>query len=309
MMGGVEIRTTARVGGVPPLAPVLPEDEWRARERAHTERTRRWTVPYQRRRSHGEKHPVFDFLFQYYAHRPAQLERWQPGPGIALAGPGARKFLERPGYRETEAGIILAESAFPPKRARMVAATLALLRATESRKPRLNCFGLHEWAMVYRQSPGEVRHAGFPLRLGASGTDAVVESQEIRCGHYDAFRFFTSAARPRNELQPTPGARTELEQPGCLHANMDLYRAAGKLDPYVPSELIADCFELAAAIRELDMRASPYDLTSLGYRPVPIETPAGRAEYVRAQAEFSRRAAPLRARLISHCAELLTVGK
>lgn len=309
MMAATEVRSSAGVCGIPPLKPVLAEDEWRAREHAHTERTRRWTVPYQRRRSHGEKNPVFDFLFQYYAHRPAQLERWQPGPGIVLAGPGARKFLERPGYRETEAGVVLSESAFTPKRARMAAATLALLRATESRKPRLNCFGLHEWAMVYRQPSGEVRHAGYPLRLGSSGTDTVVEAQEIRCGHYDAFRFFTPAARPRNELQPAPGTRAELEQPGCLHANMDLYRAAGKLDPFVPSELVADCFELAAAIRELDMRASPYELSALGYRPVPVETAAGRAEYVRAQAEFSRQAAPLRARLISHCVELLTLGK
>ena len=42
------------------------------------------------------------------------------------------------------------------------------------------------------------------------------------------------------------------------------------------------------------MRASPYDLADLGYPPVPIETPAGRAEYARAQAAFARRAAPLR---------------
>ena len=31
------------------------------------------------------------------------------------------------------------------------------------------------------------------------------------------------------------------------------------------------------------MRASPYDLTELGYQPVPIETAAGKAEYVAAQ--------------------------
>ena len=37
------------------------------------------------------------------------------------------------------------------------------------------------------------------------------------------------------------------------------------------------------------MRASPYDLAGLGYPPVPIETPAGRAEYARAQAGFAGR--------------------
>ncbi|MBB5804679.1 hypothetical protein F4560_004447 [Saccharothrix ecbatanensis] len=79
---------------------------------------------------------------------------------------------------------------------------------------------------------------------------------------------------------------------------MDLFKWAYKLDPATPSELVADCFELALRIRELDMRASPYDLSELGYRPVPIETVDGRAEYVRQQSAFAEAAAPLRARLI-----------
>jgi hypothetical protein len=89
-----------------------------------------------------------------------------------------------------------------------------------------------------------------------------------------------------------------MEQPGCLHATMDLYKWAYKLAPATPSELLADCFALAADVRELDMRASPYDLSGWGYSPVPIETPAGRAEYAKAQAGFAERAAPLRARLL-----------
>jgi hypothetical protein len=36
-------------------------------------------------------------------------------------------------------------------------------------------------------------------------------------------------------------------------------------------------FRLARDVRELDMRASPYDLADLGYPPVRIETPEGRA--------------------------------
>jgi hypothetical protein len=89
---------------------------------------------------------------------------------------------------------------------------------------------------------------------------------------------------------------------------MDLYKWAYKLAPATPSELVADCFELAVAVRELDMRASPYDLTELGYSAVPIETPAGRAEYARQQAEFARRAEPLRARLIE-LAERVATGR
>ncbi|AIJ23099.1 hypothetical protein [Amycolatopsis methanolica] len=284
---------------------VLAEDEWRAWQRDHVARVRRWTGPYQERRSRGEKHPVHDFLFQYYPHRPAHLERWSPGPGVVLMG--AREFLARPDFRETGGGVALGD--LPAKRVPTVRALLVLLEATASRPPRLSCFGLHEWAMVYRQAPGQVRHNQLPLRLGAAGTDTVVESLELRCGHYDAFRFFTPPARPRNALEPSRKRQVELEQPGCLHANMDLYRAAFKLDPFVPSELVADCFELAVEIRELDMRASPYDLSGLGYSPVRIETARGRAEYARAQAAFAARAEPLRARLIEHCRTLLAQGQ
>jgi hypothetical protein len=52
------------------------------------------------------------------------------------------------------------------------------------------------------------------------------------------------------------------------------------------------------------MRASPYDLADLGYPPVRIETPAGRADYARAQAGFAERAAPLRARIVELCATI-----
>lgn len=63
---------------------------------------------------------------------------------------------------------------------------------------------------------------------------------------------------------------------------------------------------LQVEVREMDMRAGPYDLRELGYDPVPIETPAGRAQYAAAQARFAERAAPLRQRLIELCDILLT---
>jgi hypothetical protein len=178
----------------------------------------------------------------------------------------------------------------------------SLLSASAARPPWLGCFGLHEWAMVYRS--GEIRHENWPLRLGSAGTDRVVESMPIRCTHFDAYRFFTPPARPLNAVRPTRTDQVELEQPGCLHAGMDLYKWAYKLDPFAPSDLVADCFELAHDIRVLDMRASPYDLGALGYAPVEIETASGRAEYAREQADFASRAAPLRARLIELCEEL-----
>ncbi|MDX2227651.1 MAG: hypothetical protein SFY92_11255, partial [Verrucomicrobiae bacterium] len=89
----------------------------------------------------------------------------------------------------------------------------------------------------------------------------------------------------------------DSDQPGCIHANMDLYKWAYKLLPWIPSELVADCFENAMAARTIDMRASPYDLRDQGYEPICIETEEGRDEYVRHQREITARAQPLRQRL------------
>jgi hypothetical protein len=75
--------------------------------------------------------------------------------------------------------------------------------------------------------------------------------------------------------------------------------------PFTPSSLVLDCFELARDIRTLDMRASPYDFTELGYDPIPIETPTGKATYAAAQRAFADRARPLRLRLIHLCDQLL----
>lgn len=282
---------------------VLGEAQWRARRRAHAHRVRQWTEPHRERQSRGESEPVQDFLFVYYNYRPAKLERWHPGAGVILEN-GA-EFLDQPGYREVDGGVALDPAALTEPRRRICASALALLSAVARRRPKLNCFGLHEWAMVYREPQDGIRHADWPLRLGHAGTDAVLESQQIRCGHYDAFRFFTDEARPRNTLQPASDTRIRYEQPGCLHHSMDLYKVAFRLAPFVPAELVADCFDLAVRIRELDMRASPYDLTALGYHPVPIETADGRAEYARCQAAFAEEAKPLRDKLIACCEDIL----
>jgi hypothetical protein len=197
--------------------------------------------------------------------------------------------------------------AFLADRGDTVAFVHRLLTATASRPAFTGCFGLHEWAMVYRAGE-ELRHP-LPLRLGPAGTDAVVEAHPVRCTHFDAFRFFTPAAVPLNRLQPTRATQVDLEQPGCLHASMDCHKWAGKLGPAVPGELALDCFVLAGDVRLLDMQASPYDLSSYGHPPVAIETPEGRAEYVRRQRELAARAAVLRARLIGVCQRLLDVRR
>ena len=100
-----------------------------------------------------------------------------------------------------------------------------------------------------------------------------------------------------------------MEQPGCLHATMDVYKWAYKLSPAIAGDLTADCFDLAREVRELDMRAAPYDLRPLGYEPVEIETAAGKATYADAQRDFSARAQLLRARLIRACDTLIAAPR
>ncbi|QGN50298.1 3-methyladenine DNA glycosylase [Micromonospora sp. WMMD558] len=280
------------------LAPtaVLDAAVWRARRRAHEERVDAWLTPHLARRRRGEKHPVEDFLFTYYSYRPAQLRRWHPGAGVVLRDADAADLGRD--YRAGAAGVTLDTEGVRARRAESVAWIRALLSATAGRSAQFGCFGMHEWAMVYRQTQAEVRHNAWPLRLSPERTAAVVDERGVRCSHFDAYRFFTAPARPLNVLTPTRESQHALEQPGCLHANMDLYKWAYKLSPLVPSELVADAFDLAGEIRTLDMRASPYDLAALGYPPVRVETAEGRAEYVTAQRRFAERAAALRARLL-----------
>lgn len=277
---------------------VLTEPQWRARTAAHEARVDAATAAHLRRRHVGRKHPVEDFLYTYYSVKPAQLRRWHPGAGVTLqssspAPQGGWRF-----YLNDADGTRVDVDAFMEARGDTVRFVRELLSRTAARPGRFGCFGLHEWAMVYRLEQSDVRHASWPLRLGPEGTDAVVESHQIACSHFDAYRFFTPAARPRNVLSPTRADQAAHEQPGCLHAGMDLYKWATKLTPLVPSELVMDCFGLAREIRELDMRASPYDLRELGYEPVPIETPEGKAAYAAEQRSFATRSQALRGHLV-----------
>lgn len=261
------------------------------RRRAHQERVDVWIQPHLERRLRGERHPIHDFLFTYYTYRPAQLRNWHPG------------------YPESGADLLAA-------RLPLIRQLRNLLAATASRPPNLSCFGLHEWAMVYREplDPEGHRH-DRPLRLGQAATDAVVEEHRIACSHFDAFRFFTQPAIPLNTLRPARDDRAAFEQPGCLHGGMDLYKHAFRLAPLIPAELVADAFELAWDIRILDMRAAPYDFTGVRldptgkpWTPVAIETPTGKREYVESQRSFAERGTVVRSALIAACDRLLATA-
>ncbi|MGC5289755.1 3-methyladenine DNA glycosylase [Micromonospora sp. DT231] len=282
-----------------------PVTSWLPLLEAHEKRTDSLTAGHRARKATRERHAIDDFLYDYYGTRPSVLRRWHPGVGISLEpGPnGPAPHRQWRWYATDADGVVSFDvTAFLADRGESVRFIHRLLSAIASRPAFTGCFGLHEWAMVYRQR--EHRHP-LPLRLGQEGTDAVVESHQIRCTHFDAFRFFTPDAVSLNRLQPTRESQVELDQPGCLHASMDCHKWATKLGPAVPGELALDCFELARDIRLLDMRASPYDFSSYGEPAVAIETPEGKAEYVARQREFSQRAGHLRSRLVDVCAALL----
>jgi len=277
----------------------LSQTQWQRLANAYSEKVRRWTVPFRKRRRKGLSHPVDDFLFVYYRYSSGQLEQWHPGANVCLECPGGIPgYLSNKHYR-TEGSRVCADTELIDGKMRSrMKWTVELLRQTESRKGNFSCLGLHEWAMVYRGH--EVRHEKTtPLRLPQEEIDAIVESRPLTCSHFDAFRFFAIDAMPLNKTEPTLDSRHEMEQPGCIHANMDLYKWAFKAMPWIGSDLLFRCFRLALFAREIDMRASPYDLSSYGdYQPILIETAEGRAQYERLQREIADQAAPIRRELI-----------
>ncbi len=293
-----------------PLEQTLSASDWRGRAATHRARAERHTAATRKRRDCGVPHPVEDFLFQYYPYAFTLLEQWQPGYGVGLewmpteGSPASLPVF--PGrYYSLSAGILFADPRrLSEKEQGRLRWILELLSATRDRAPNFACHGLHEWAMVYRGTT--VRHEGTtPLRLPQTEIDALVESRPICCSHHDAFRFFAPDSRPLNRLQPTLEGRMSLEQPGCVHANMDLYKWAAKSMPWIGTELLLDCFELAMELRDLDMRASPYDLTAWGREPIRIETADGRRVYEAEQRRLALAATPLRERLISKLTEVM----
>jgi len=285
---------------------VLEEDDWRRRAEAHAARVDVWTAGRRDRMPRGQKHPVDDFLFEYYPTRPGQLRRWHPGLGLGLAG--TTPFDADPAYRRVEAdgrSVVTADPAAFERRRDGLAWVEGFVRRSTQREPRYGCFGLHEWAMVHALEQDEVRHRAWPLRVAPADVEAVVDELGLRCTHYDAYRFFTPSAAPLNELRPTRETQPDLDQPGCLHATMDLYKWSSKYVVLVGSDLVADCFGLAREARRLDMEAAPYDLLALGYEPLRVEAAEGRAEYVRRQREIAADGTALRARLANVLANAL----
>lgn len=276
----------------------MQQEEWQQRARLHAERVQPWVSARLERRAADRKHAIDDFLFDYYPYSPAKLSTWHPGHGVVLEGPAAREYLSYAGYGQVPGGVATDITALERHRSRLDLA-LRILTGTATRAAMTGCFGLHEWAMVYGLDQDQVRHEYLPLRVSPAQVSATVDEVGLRCTHIDAYRFFTDEATKLNPIEPTRESQPDLEQPGCLHAGMDLYKYAFWFSPFVGSDLVMDCFENAARIRELDMRASPYDMASFDLEAVRVETPDGRREYADLQRGLIDTTTPLRERLAS----------
>jgi hypothetical protein len=278
----------------------LTETDWRKMARDHYEIATSFTAGPRLRRDHGEKHPVEDFLFNYYPYPIALLEQWHPGFGIILEFSDQELLpahLKGRRYRIDANSCHVDPSMMDEKERQRFQWIVELLEATERHVRNYACHGLHEWAMVYRAE--EIRHAAIaPLRLPQTEIDELVSSRPITCTHFDAFRFFANQAKPLNRYSLSLDTRHENEQPGCVHANMDLYKWAAKSMPWIESKILLETFQLATQLRDLDMRASPYDLSAWNVVPIKIETPDGRKAYETEQRRLAALASDLRKKLI-----------
>jgi hypothetical protein len=281
---------------------VLQPDQWQSLRRNHEKILRPEVEHHINRRSRQEADPVMDFLFDYYHFRPAHLLKWTPGYGTALAK-GDEPWPELSELHVADDLAYLDPALFPEKRIDSLRWMIKLLSNSASKKPVFACFGMHEWAMVYRSD--DIRHSKVPLRMAPDELAAFVESRPLLCTHYDAFRFFTPKAEPLNHFELSRDTFAENEQPGCIHSNMDLYKWSFKLYPWVSSEIIREAFFLAKDARYVDMKASPYDLRSHGLEPIRIETDAGRRIYMAEQKRIFKKGVPLRKKLLEALNRLL----
>lgn len=280
----------------------LSYNNWNDKADRHEEELLALVGDWNKARKNAEKHPVIDFLFRYFSFPFNRLKAWTPGIGVDLEGPMNEK-LSNHRFEEKSGLVRIKEEIFPHHRKKYLTWTISLLEKTISNPSCFNCFGLHEWAMVYKAD--KVRHEYTKLRLSDEEICSIVEEKELNCTHYDALRFYTPEAIPLNKFSPSRETQEDFEQSACLHANMDLYKWAYKMYPFIGTDLLMKCFKLALDCRTIDMKASPYDLVSFGYEPIKIETSEGKEEYVKEQLRLKKNAEPIRWQLLSEYKNLL----
>ncbi|GBG30071.1 Hypothetical Protein FCC1311_062912 [Hondaea fermentalgiana] len=272
-------------------------------------------------------HPIFNFLRSYYFVKSAadvrkKLTRWSPG---ALAWlrlgniPDAEQDqtlsalrLERAPQDEPPPhdGRLQDSSSYcrvivTQKDADALHFVQGVLQSTTTNAPVLNCFGMHEWAMLYQEAdedePFAAQFQSLPRRVAQQDINATVRALKVNCTHFDAMRFFAKSAKTYSRHHDIDREQSFVsENPACLHAQMDLLRHALKLGALIPGAMLANALELALEARALDVAASPYDATAFGLEPVAVETEVGKAEYKTRQLRLAQRARPLRRAMLDY---------
>mmetsp|Transcript_21286 Transcript_21286/g.35650 ORF Transcript_21286/g.35650 Transcript_21286/m.35650 type:complete len:359 (-) Transcript_21286:20-1096(-) len=302
----------------------IPEAAWTAAAKEHISSLELLLYPpggKLKHRMHSVyKHPVYNFLHTYYRYSTRDIKKYSPGISIGLMNTNKKenkeflneKFLQASNCSEKPYGWYTISATEDLTGGRYGWINLSrvrdILQATSLKPAFFGCYGLHEWAMLYSgNNRGYIdkddRHqSGLSLRVSQKDIDNVVSSPgQLRCTHYDAWRFFHRDAQSLNVINPLERTtQSKYEQPGCVHTNMDLFKYAYQLYPLLPSELLVETLQIAITARKIDMRASPYDVSTyedIG-PPICVETAEGRRIYMEEQETLANAAAPVRARLL-----------
>ena len=143
--------------------------------------------------------PIYNFLISYYGFSGSKgvgrLCRYSPGPDVpfntgeldGMNVPYTRRYLTS---SSSHSELSYYDSSQMKNRSGL-SWNLNLLKCTRSNTPVLNCYGLHEWAMLYRPASDDVGSSyqgGLPLRVDLSVVEEVVDKGGLKCTHIDAIR-------------------------------------------------------------------------------------------------------------------------
>src|SRR5204863_891169 len=118
----------------------MPRVAWAAARAAYLDRMRPWVEERLHRMSRGQKHPVRDFLFEYYSFRPAHLLRWSPGVGVLLENARPPDLEWGKDFTATADGLVLTADTFPAHRVSFVGWAVQYLEGIAARPPLYGCF-------------------------------------------------------------------------------------------------------------------------------------------------------------------------
>jgi hypothetical protein len=273
------------------------------------------------RSHHIQEHPVYNFLHNYYQYSTHDLRKFSPGLGVYLMGARVGLVADEQHLLD-ERFMIFDEQGGQYDAAKFGQHIVGkgdwdrftkardVLAATAAKTAFFGCFGMHEWAMLYsgNGSPVKRHQEKLLLRVSQEVIDVTVGAPGVmRCTHFDAFRFFQPGAKPFNAIAPTRSTQKRYEQPGCIHANMDLFRYAYTLYPLIPSVLLVNALEVAVEARKIDLRASPYDVSGFEgcETPICVETPQGRKLYIEEQERIANMGYPVRKKLLAVYEEVI----